>query len=323
MKSKKQILETPCTVWGNKESNKRYVWPLWYVLKKVPHFDENEPRINRLRTVGGDAMLEIKRGLPVWMPGIWDRKTKDGLQTFSGFMQFDVDHVDDPEAIKLYLAGIASVAMVSVSVSGHGVYGWVSIPDDAKDEHRYQAYFRAFSAHLNQFGISVDERTININRMRFISVDDAPYIADKCQLWTEAVEVAPPPSPFTMSEMTPPSPSYTSTASRPIDPSRKQYGYAQRLSFCQTLTDQAVARNIDPCPTSRLWRLAGLSLAGDFGEDARQMFLDLSAIWESQHGPQKDDPNVIFDWCISQSPRWQGGSFKFQGILRDAGISVK
>ncbi len=317
--TKNDIKNAPCTVWSNYESNKANIWPLWYVLKKVPHFSQNESRISKLRGLDGEARRDIKRTLPVWMPGVWTDKTKDGLQEFSGFVQFDLDHLPDPHAAKLILQTIPSVALVAVSVSGRGLYGLLSVPDDAKDESRYQAYFRAFSRHLKGMGIEMDTQTININRLRFISLDDGFYIPSRCETWTEAVEA--PPTSVTVSSS--PSPSYTSTVTHTVDTNRKQYGYAQRLSFCQSLTDQALALGIDPAPTKTLWYTMGRSLASDFREDGRDMFTSLSGLWESQHGHQTVDPDAMFDECIRLADQWEGGCFAFQRIMRDAGIRLK
>ena len=318
-KSKNQILDCECTIWNCYDGDKVHYWPLWYILKRVAHFSENESRIIKLRGVDGDDRREIKRSLPVWMPGRWTDKSKDGLQSFGGFAQFDLDHTPDPRAVIQFLATIPSVALASVSCSGTGVYGLLSVPQDAQDETRYQALWYAFRDHLRAQGLELDPSGKNINRLRFISLDDAFYIPRACEEWTECK--TPPPS-FTVSASSP-SPSYTSTVSRPIDPNRRQYSYAQRLSFCQSLTDQALALGIDPAPTKSLWYTMGRSLASDFGEQGRGMFISLSGIWESQNGTQRIDPNGVYDECIRLANQWEGGSFLFQKVMRMAGITLK
>ena len=296
--------------------------PLWYIIKKVSHYPQNASRIKKLRGLDNDdAKRDIKRTLPCWLPGVWTDTTKAGLQEFSGFVQFDIDHLPDPHAAKLILQTIPSVALVAVSCSGHGLYGLLSVPDDAKDESRYQAYWMAFRDRLRARGLTLDPKGCNLNRLRFISLDDDFYIPRACSTWTDAVEV--PPASFTVSPPSYPSPSYTSTVTHTVDTNRKQYSYAQRLSFCQSLTDQALALGIDPAPTKTLWYTMGRSLASDFGEDGRDMFTSLSGLWESQHGHQTVDPDEMFDECVRLADQWEGGCYAFQRIMKDAGIRLK
>ena len=318
--TKNDILNTVCSLWPNYDSSKVYHYPLWYILKRVPLYPENLPRLKQLRKLDdADERRAVKKGLPVWMPGRWTDTSKAGLQEFSGFLQFDLDHLADPQAVKRYLATIPSVALVSVSCSGRGLFGLVRIPEDGKDETRYQSYWYAFADHLRAQGLELDPSGKNINRLRFVSLDDDFFAPSRCGLWTQAVEVVPPAS-FTVSPPSTPPPSFTSTHT--IDPNRKQYGYAQRLSFCQSLTDTALARGIDPAPTKSAWYTMGRSLASDFKEDGRNMFVSLSGLWESQHGPQGIDPDKLYDECIDLAGQWEGGSYAFQRLMKDAGITV-
>ena len=295
--------------------------PLWYILKKVSHYPQNEMRIIRLRSLEDDnARRDLKRTFPCWLPGEWTDTTKAGLQKFSGFLQFDIDHIADPESAKLILQTIPSVALVAVSCGGQGLYGLLSVPEDAQDEDKYIGYWMAFRDYLWARGMELDPKGKNINRLRFLSLDDHFFIPRACGVWTERVEA--PPASFTVSS---PSPSYTSTATRSIDPNRKQYTYAQKLSFCQSLTNRALTLGIDPAPTSTLWFNMGVSLAAEFEEQGRDMFLTISSIWESQHGPQKDDPSEKYDECMAyvRTHGWEGGCYYYESRMDKAGVRLK
>lgn len=121
---------------------------------------------------------ELKQHLPAFMPsGVFTKKTADGLREHSGFICIDIDAKDnagvkDFDRLKEYVCQIPQVAYCGLSVGGAGFFCIMPIADPAK----HRDYFRAIERDFKECGITIDRQCYNVNRLRFVSYDPAPYI---------------------------------------------------------------------------------------------------------------------------------------------------
>lgn len=88
--------------------------------------------------------------------------------------------VTDWEQQKRKISDIKCVSYCSLSAGGAGLFVLIPIADHAKHE----AYFDTLSAMFREhMGLTVDAQTRNINRLRFMSYDPAPYVNHNAQVF--------------------------------------------------------------------------------------------------------------------------------------------
>jgi len=116
---------------------------------------------------------DLKIQLPCAMPCLLFDKSH------SGFIAVDVDGINHNENLNYTLAqlkqkisNIANVAYCGYSASGLGV--WALIP--LFDPTRHLEHFRALQKVFKLIDITIDESCSNVNRLRFASYDNEPYI---------------------------------------------------------------------------------------------------------------------------------------------------
>lgn len=125
-----------------------------------------------------DKRASLKRDLPAFIPaGVFTKKTADGLQKHSGFICIDIDAKDNARTdnfgrLKEFVYQIPQIAYCGLSVSGTGFFCLIPIADPAK----HTDYFRAIESDFKRCGIRIDRKCSNVNRLRFVSYDPAPYI---------------------------------------------------------------------------------------------------------------------------------------------------
>lgn len=137
------------------------------------------PLVEKVRAEADPARRkELKRQLPAFMPsGVFTRKTADGLQEHSGFVCIDIDSKDnagvkDFDRLKEFVFQIPQVSYCGLSAGGAGFFCIMPITDPAK----HCDYFRAIERDFRECGITIDRQCCNVNRLRYVSYDPAPYI---------------------------------------------------------------------------------------------------------------------------------------------------
>lgn len=137
------------------------------------------PLVEKVRAEADPARRkELKQQLPAFMPsGVFTKKTADGLQEHSGFICIDIDKKDNADVdnfgkLKEFVYQVPQIAYCGLSVGGVGFFCLIPIADPAK----HVDYFRAIERHFKRCGITVDRQCYNVNRLRFVSYDPAPYI---------------------------------------------------------------------------------------------------------------------------------------------------
>lgn len=115
----------------------------------------------------------LKQSLPCAMPSLLIDKTH------SGFIAVDIDGTNhnenldfSPEQLKQKVSSIANVAYCGYSASGLGVWALIPLFDPTK----HLEHFRALQIQFKYIGLSIDNSCSNVNRLRFASYDNEPYI---------------------------------------------------------------------------------------------------------------------------------------------------
>ncbi len=137
------------------------------------------PLVEKVRAEADPARRkELKLQLPAFMPsGVFTKKTADGLQEHSGFICIDIDAKDNTDVdnfgrLKELVYQIPQIAYCGLSVSGVGFFCIMPIADPAK----HVDYFLAIERDFKRCGIRIDRKCSNVNRLRLVSYDPAPYI---------------------------------------------------------------------------------------------------------------------------------------------------
>jgi hypothetical protein len=135
--------------------------------------DKHRERIEQIRaTDDKETRSNLKKALPAITPsGVFNYHSAAGLVAHSGLLQFDVDYVEDPAALRTELSKIVNVAYAGLSVSGRGVWGLIPIAFPAK--HKEQ--FRALKQDFAVLGITIDSACQDVCRLRFKSYDPEAY----------------------------------------------------------------------------------------------------------------------------------------------------
>ena len=193
---------------------------------------------------------ELKQRLPAFIPaGVFTKKTADGLQAHSGFLCIDIDAKDNAEVedfsrLKELISGVPHVAYCGLSVSGAGFFCLIPIADPAK----HADYFRAIEQDFKRCGIRIDRACHNVNRLRFVSYDAAPYINTAAKVYDYVM----PPKDY----------STASVVGRDMSDAEARERFAAILREIET-------REIDVTGDYNQWIEILSAVASAFGEDGR------------------------------------------------------
>lgn len=141
--------------------------------------DKFKQQVEEIRNTADKATRDdLKAQLPCTMPSLLIDKSH------SGFIAIDVDGINHnenlnytPAQLKQKISNIANVTYCGYSASGLGV--WALIP--LFDPGRHLEHFRALQEVFKRIDITIDESCSNVNRLRFASYDNEPYINDNAK----------------------------------------------------------------------------------------------------------------------------------------------
>ena len=285
------------------------------ILNVLPQKEPMMSRIQACRMMADREMEEglddtrsnrIKRSLPLWYPaGVFGGSyTKSDIKTFSGLMSLDIDSKDNadlgPDEIKDILSEFKFVFYAGYSARGWGVYCLIPIPEDGADDARFRGYFEAVKDIMQKNGLIVDSSCSNVNRGRFLSADDCPYIADTVEVW-----------------QTWKAPQVTPVSMFGDEPDERSREFKRMEALVSRLEDAG----LDLFESQHDWFVCGRCLVSEFGEDGRQFFLRISKLWEKVHGwTQQQDPNRMYTYLL-KGKRLCGLGFIY-AKAKQAGIFV-
>lgn len=247
----------------------------------------------------------LKKQLPLFTPSAYltSRKARvplsEKLISRTEFMQFDIDGKDNPgiDACQLRdaIAKIPFVAYVSISASGHGVWGLVRIECPEKLDLHYQHFRQVVEGRT---GIKLDPtKGSNATDLRYISYDPDARI-------NYAAVPLPLPAP-------------KKTEPKPIFRSAVATGRRDSMTDAEVLVCEIVARGINLLDDYGVWFAVGSGFAREFGENGRAMFHAVSQ-FDTKYSHTKTDKEYS-RWVKDPNDKAQIGTFfnlcKQHGLL--------
>lgn len=132
------------------------------------------------------------------LQGVCPTRKNEGFTRYSNVLCLDIDApkptesnapntwVNDWEQVKRDLSQFPWVAYCALSVGGQGLFVLVPIADAA----HYGDYFKAVSKELKDtLNLDVDAQTCNLARLRYMTIDAAPYTNDNALVWDKILPV--------------------------------------------------------------------------------------------------------------------------------------
>ena len=149
---------------------------LYTVLTGTQHRARTEAL--RAAAVGSPQRAELKKGLDYVTPaGTFTRRANNALDTASGLLVLDFDHVPDVAAARAALLADALLApelvLLFTSPSGDGLKALVTADPAAAHLDTFRAYAAYLGAHYAALGLVPDEAGKDVARACFV-----PYAPD-------------------------------------------------------------------------------------------------------------------------------------------------
>lgn len=159
-------------------------------------------RLEPLRRAGkrdDDEYKRIKAQLPaVTFAGRFPYRKADRLERHSGYVVVDVDHIDDPAALRDLAFTDPAVALSFVSPSQDGCKIVIAVEPAPADAAEHAKAFPLVAQHVRQsFDVQIDMSGRDVSRLCFLSSDPAlGYRPDPRPLrWQELTAEQPAPAP--------------------------------------------------------------------------------------------------------------------------------
>lgn len=231
-------------------------------------------QISRLRAATDkEVRNSFKRQLPMMTTsGVFRGGRKaECLAAHSGLICIDIDESDNtavPDFDHLkenILSRIDEVAYAAHSVSGKGYF--VIIPLKYPDQHKRQ--FKKLQEQFAELGITIDAACSDVNRLRCVSYDDAPYINEEAKPYDglyDEPQVVP-----------------------PIQPLRYNRNYIDNSDEKALLAcEYAVRYQIDMTESYDDWMKIGFALAS-LGEFGRELYHMVSSVNKKKYNAHDTD----------------------------------
>lgn len=157
----------------------------------------NTKLLNELRIAGHNSEFykKNKSGLSAaCFSSVQDDLTKDRADDnhlfHTGYLAFDIDTDDNPylltdgDSIKEYMIeNMPYIAYLGKSVSNLGYWGLFQILN--KDDH--YGHYEAMKEYFKSHSITIDQKTSDISRLRFIAYDPDAFINDSASTYCDAL----------------------------------------------------------------------------------------------------------------------------------------
>jgi hypothetical protein len=118
--------------------------------------------------------LSKKNLLPCFTPtGIFNHRSIKGLEEYNGIVCLDIDHVEDPEALKKEAAKISWVHAAFITPSGKGLK--VIVKTSATVENYKEVEETVQAAFRDETNFVRDNHCKDIARIQFVSYDPDLY----------------------------------------------------------------------------------------------------------------------------------------------------
>lgn len=129
--------------------------------------------IERLRKAVAEGKKDVANAIKSTLPcatisGVfYPKRSKHNLVSHSGMICIDIDHVEDCAKMIQEIATINTVAYVSRSVSGQGVFALIPLAYPDRHEEQFESLKQYFAGR----GIEIDAACKDVSRLRGLSYD--------------------------------------------------------------------------------------------------------------------------------------------------------
>jgi predicted P-loop ATPase len=202
---------------------------------------------------------KLKEALPcVTISGIFIKRTNDTLDTHSGFIAIDIDHLEDAPFIRDFISADPFVYAAFLSCSSKGVCALVKVdPKTHKEAYGYM------SEHFyKNYAINTDPVCTNLARIRYVSYDP--------DLRLNPAAVICPAQPTPKAE-------------------RKQKQYLFRSEDFDRIIKEVEEKEIDLTSTYNDWMLCALALINKFEPETAREYFHLLSAQNPDYEPDKTD----------------------------------
>lgn len=118
-------------------------------------------------------------------------ETAKEVKEVNPLIAVDLDEKDNKgmtlEEMRKRVNSLPYVMYSSMSVGGKGMYALIPILDENKTD--FKAVFKALEEDFNKIGLKLDSSCINVNRERYMSIDDNEYWNTKCEIYTRKLNI--------------------------------------------------------------------------------------------------------------------------------------
>ena len=234
--------------------------------------DNNQEKVERIRTLEKDARDKIKATLPcITVSGVFSTRARAGLTKHSGLICIDIDLKDNRDIenygeLKRILSTARFVAYCGLSVSGTGYFVIIPIKYPEKHEMQFEALRRMFE----RLGVSIDISCKDVSRLRGYSWDDEAYINHNAITFDKVYE-----------EPEPVKQEYKFTKYR----TENRTDSRTRVEDCINVISE---KGIDLTDGYKKWLTVGFAIASEFGEDGRKYFHDVSRCYAKYNYDEAD-----------------------------------
>ena len=117
--------------------------------------------------------------------------TAKEIKQINPLIAVDLDEKDNKgislEEMRKKINSLPFVMYSSMSVGGRGMYALISIKEENKND--FKAVFNALNEDFKALGLTLDGSCINVNRERYMSIDDNEYWNTKCDIYTRKLNI--------------------------------------------------------------------------------------------------------------------------------------
>lgn len=269
-------------------------------VKSISLFDfftdySHKSIVEHIRTLTNKEEIKIwKAKLPaITVSGLFQTRHAIALMSHSGYICIDIDggdnqHIGDFNMVRNELKKCLNIAYASLSVSGKGVFCIIPL----KEPEKHKEHFEALKIIFKSLGITIDKGCGDVTRLRGYSYDPNAYFNHEAVVFTQTVEYK------TKS-------SHTRPPKATINISHKRTGNSTQDRVMKIISE-INSKGIDITENYEQWFQVACSLANEFGESGRDMFILVSQNHPKYHPEVADS---MFDKCLENSYGYNIGTF--------------
>lgn len=222
----------------------------------------NDPKIRR----------QLKAQLPVVTPaGIFTRRNRQGLHTYSGLLCVDIDGKENPgindwDVVKRQFNSLESLLYAGLSVGGNGLFLLFPVADP----ETYLVAFKCITEQLRErFGLVADKACKDICRLRCVSYDPEPY-------WNPHATTCAIPAPVEAKAREPTRLRDPPGEAKAREPTRFRNPPGEAKARVRSLVEQIDREGINFVEDYPAWFAVGCSLAAELDETGREAYHTVS-----------------------------------------------